>query len=637
LPREPSFEKVLQNIVRGTSSEVGEDFFSALVVNLSEALNVPAAWVSEYTAGYDQMHSLAFLLDGELITDVIFPVAGTPCEVVMKGGELVYFAEKVAGNFPDDPDLVSMGMVSYAGVPFLDPSGKALGHVAVMDRCSMLNKDFILGVLKIFASRAGAELIRIRAEREVKQRERKLAHLLESAPDSIVELGPDLQVLMLNDEACKLLGVTSADCLGRPFADFFARTELCGVNRLISKIKESCNSQQKTWLPGHLAISRPDKSEIPVELTVSHFLENDQSRFILIIRNINERLAAEEELRSLRLETQLLKEELSDILKSGNIIGTSSAILKVLNDVKQVARTNATVLINGQTGSGKELFARLIHDTSKRSDKPLVKVNCAAIPSGLIESELFGHVKGAFTGALEKRVGRFALADGGTIFLDEIGELPIDLQPKLLRVLQEGEFEPVGSSKTITVNVRIIAATNRDLKEMIEQQTFREDLYYRLSVFPIDLPSLCERGDDIVLLAETFIEKYSKEMGKSVLPYLTNEQKHRLKSYSWPGNIRELQNVIERAVITTQDSLIDLERSLPDQQDKTVFNTAAPTLADQPSQILNAEQLKSLEKINIQRALKQTGGRVSGEEGAAQLLGLPTSTLNSRIKALGIK
>ena len=637
MPREPSFEKVLQNIVRGTSSEVGEDFFSALVVNLSEALNVPAAWVSEYTAGYDQMHSLAFLLDGELITDVIFPVAGTPCEVVMKGGELVYFAEKVAGNFPDDPDLVSMGMVSYAGVPFLDPSGKALGHVAVMDRCSMLNKDFILGVLKIFASRAGAELIRIRAEREVKQRERKLAHLLESAPDSIVELGPDLQVLMLNDEACKLLGVTSADCLGRPFADFFARTELCGVNRLISKIKESCNSQQKTWLPGHLAISRPDKSEIPVELTVSHFLENDQSRFILIIRNINERLAAEEELRSLRLETQLLKEELSDILKSGNIIGTSSAILKVLNDVKQVARTNATVLINGQTGSGKELFARLIHDTSKRSDKPLVKVNCAAIPSGLIESELFGHVKGAFTGALEKRVGRFALADGGTIFLDEIGELPIDLQPKLLRVLQEGEFEPVGSSKTITVNVRIIAATNRDLKEMIEQQTFREDLYYRLSVFPIDLPSLCERGDDIVLLAETFIEKYSKEMGKSVLPYLTNEQKHRLKSYSWPGNIRELQNVIERAVITTQDSLIDLERSLPDQQDKTVLNTAAPTLADQPSQILNAEQMKSLEKINIERALKQTGGRVSGEEGAAQLLGLPTSTLNSRIKALGIK
>lgn len=637
MPREPSFEKVLQNIVRGTSSEVGEDFFSALVVNLSEALNVPAAWVSEYTAGYDQMHSLAFLLDGELITDVIFPVAGTPCEVVMKGGELVYFAEKVAGNFPDDPDLVSMGMVSYAGVPFLDPSGKALGHVAVMDRCSMLNKDFILGVLKIFASRAGAELIRIRAEREVKQRERKLAHLLESAPDSIVELGPDLQVLMLNDEACKLLGVTSADCLGRPFADFFARTELCGVNRLISKIKESCNSQQKTWLPGHLAISRPDKSEIPVELTVSHFLENDQSRFILIIRNINERLAAEEELRSLRLETQLLKEELSDILKSGNIIGTSSAILKVLNDVKQVARTNATVLINGQTGSGKELFARLIHDTSKRSDKPLVKVNCAAIPSGLIESELFGHVKGAFTGALEKRVGRFALADGGTIFLDEIGELPIDLQPKLLRVLQEGEFEPVGSSKTITVNVRIIAATNRDLKEMIEQQTFREDLYYRLSVFPIDLPSLCERGDDIVLLAETFIEKYSKEMGKSVLPYLTNEQKHRLKSYSWPGNIRELQNVIERAVITSQDRLIDLERSLPDQQDKTVLNTAAPTLADQPSQILNAEQMKSLEKINIERALKQTGGRVSGEEGAAQLLGLPTSTLNSRIKALGIK
>jgi len=637
LPSKPSFEKVLQNIVRGTSSKVGEDFFSALVVNLSEALNVPAAWVSEYTAGYDQMHSLAFLLDGELITDVIFPVAGTPCEVVMKGGELVYFAEKVAGNFPDDPDLVSMGMVSYAGVPFLDPSGKALGHVAVMDRCSMLNKDSILGVLKIFASRAGAELIRIRAEREVKQRERKLAHLLESAPDSIVELGPDLQVLMLNGEACKLLGVTSADCLGRPFADFFARTELCGVNRLISKIKESCNSQQKTWLSGHLAISRPDKSEIPVELTVSHFLENDQSRFILIIRNINERLAAEEELRSLRLETQLLKEELSDILKSGNIIGTSSAILKVLNDVKQVARTNATVLINGQTGSGKELFARLIHDTSKRSDKPLVKVNCAAIPSGLIESELFGHVKGAFTGALEKRVGRFALADGGTIFLDEIGELPIDLQPKLLRVLQEGEFEPVGSSKTITVNVRTIAATNRDLKEMIEQQTFREDLYYRLSVFPIDLPSLCERGDDIVLLAETFIEKYSKEMGKPVLPYLTNEQKHRLKAYSWPGNIRELQNVIERAVITSQDSLIDLERSLPDQQNKTVLNTAALTFIDQPSQILNAEQLKSLEKINIQRALKQTGGRVSGEEGAAQLLGLPTSTLNSRIKALGIK
>ena len=230
---------------------------------------------------------------------------------------------------------------------------------------------------------------------------------------------------------------------------------------------------------------------------------------------------------------------------------------------KEVAATDATVLILGETGTGKEVIARSIHRTSRRHNKPLIKVNCAAIPATLIESELFGHEAGAFTGATKKRDGRFAMAHGGTIFLDEVGELPLDLQSKLLRVLQEGEFEPVGSSQTRKVDVRVLAATNRDLQRAIGEGKFREDLYYRLNVFPIELPPLRERRGDIGALAAAFAEKFAKSMGRSIEP-LSADCIRRLEAYRWPGNVRELQNIIERAVITARDGKLNLDRALPE-------------------------------------------------------------------------
>jgi transcriptional regulator with GAF, ATPase, and Fis domain len=317
----------------------------------------------------------------------------------------------------------------------------------------------------------------------------------------------------------------------------------------------------------------------------------------------------------------------------GDMLGASPAMKELFESLKRVAVTDATVLVSGETGTGKELIARSIHQAGSRKDKPLVRVNCAAIPGTLMESEFFGHERGAFTGAATRREGRFALADGGTIFLDEVGELPLDLQAKLLRVLQEGEFEPLGSARTLKVNVRVIAATNRDLGEMVRDGKFREDLFYRLNVFPLRVPPLRERGGDVALLARTFTERYARRMGRR-LGALHPDDLRRLQEYRWPGNVRELQNVIERAIILATGERLDLHRAMPE--------TPAPALppadpATDDTRILSAKEFEALERANIERALAECGGKISGDNGAAGRLGLAASTLSSRMKALGIR
>jgi len=292
------------------------------------------------------------------------------------------------------------------------------------------------------------------------------------------------------------------------------------------------------------------------------------------------------------------------------------------------------VLILGETGTGKELIARAIHRASQRSQKQLIKVNCAAIPATLIESEFFGHEQGAFTGATKRRDGRFTLAHGGTIFLDEVGELPLDLQSKLLRVLQEGEFEPVGSSQTRKVDVRVIAATNRDVDKSVREGKFREDLYYRLNVFPILLPALRQRRADIGILATSFAQKYAQRMGRALEP-LSEDCLRRLEAYSWPGNVRELQNIIERAVITSRDGRLNLDRALP--ESVNAIAAALSTGENVNHRIRTAKELEELERQNIIAALESSDWKISGVNGAAQLLGMRPTTLSSRMKALGIE
>ena len=319
-----------------------------------------------------------------------------------------------------------------------------------------------------------------------------------------------------------------------------------------------------------------------------------------------------------------LKEEISTVYNFDEIIGESKLLKEVLQQVEMVAITDSNVLIRGNTGTGKEMIARAIHKLSPRADRALVKVNCPAIPDGLIESELFGHEKGAFTGALTSKIGKFELADGGTIFLDELGDLPLDAQAKLLRVLQEREFERVGSNETRKVDVRVIAATNRDLETAVRDGKFRADLYFRLNVFPIVLPSLVERKEDIPHLANYFTQKYANKLGKSIR-VIRREDIEKMKNYSWPGNIRELENIIDRAVIITRGDSLNIE-----------CKHIASTL-DAGSNSKKPFSLEENEREHISEVLKKTNWQIHGEKGAAKILGINPSTLRSRIVKLGIK
>jgi transcriptional regulator with GAF, ATPase, and Fis domain len=327
-----------------------------------------------------------------------------------------------------------------------------------------------------------------------------------------------------------------------------------------------------------------------------------------------------------------LKEEVDAVLNFGSIVGRSTALRLVLQQVSDVAATDATVLITGESGTGKELLAKEIHERGRRSRRPFIRVNCSAIPREMFESEFFGHVRGAFTGALRDRPGRFQVADGGTIFLDEIGDLPLDLQPKLLRVLQEGEYERVGEDVTRKVDVRVIAATNQDLAAHVQARRFRQDLFYRLNVFPLELPPLRTRKGDVALLASHTITEVSKRLG-TCPPVLTHEDAARLQQYEWPGNIRELQNVIERAVILSKGGRLRLDVALPHAAGPTVS-----TISDGASDdvILTDRECRDRERANVMKALERADGRIYGHGGAAELLGINPTTLASRLRALKI-
>ncbi|MGB7921890.1 MAG: sigma 54-interacting transcriptional regulator [Pyrinomonadaceae bacterium] len=340
--------------------------------------------------------------------------------------------------------------------------------------------------------------------------------------------------------------------------------------------------------------------------------------------------------RRLEMENVYLQEEVKAALDFGDIVGQSPALQKVLRQIELVAQTETSVLIEGESGTGKELVARAIHERSLRHNRPLIRVNCGSIPHELFESEFFGHVRGSFTGAIRDRIGRFQLADGGTLFLDEVGEIPLALQSKLLRVLQEGEFERVGEDRTRRVDVRIVAATNRDLRREVEQGKFRQDLYYRLSVFPIEVPPLRQRKEDIPLLAAHFINRSCSKLNCADTK-LTNRIAQQLQSYDWPGNIRELQNVIERAVILSQGGPLKLDLTVFSSPPKT--QPAAPQNADaaEHNKVLTVDDLRRIERDNIIKALEQTGNKVYGAGGAAQLLNTKPTTLTSRMKALGIR
>jgi PAS domain S-box-containing protein len=387
---------------------------------------------------------------------------------------------------------------------------------------------------------------------------------------------------------------------------------------------------------------RKDGTAFPVEYTSTPIHDGGRlAGAVVLFRDISDRKQAEEQLRQavseletlkrrLEMENAYLQEEIRVEHNHDQIVGRSQAIRRVIQQIELVAPTDAAVLITGESGTGKELIARAIHESSQRRERPLIRVNCAAIPRDLFESEFFGHVKGSFTGAVRDRAGRFELADGGTLLLDEVGEIPIELQGKLLRILQEGEFERVGGDRTHTVDVRIIAATNRNLPNEVAAGRFREDLYFRLNVFPIRSVALRERIEDVPLLASHFLAQAARRFGRDDLR-LTQADAQRLQGYDWPGNVRELENVIERAVIISRGDHLQLD--LPS-------GLRPPPSAEPPRDrepvIITESERRERDRIAIEQALKAAGGKVFGPGGAAEILGVKPTTLASRIKRLGI-
>ncbi|MBS0001123.1 MAG: sigma 54-interacting transcriptional regulator [Cyclobacteriaceae bacterium] len=616
--------------MEGTSACTGQQFFESLVKNLAEILDVFGVWVTEYLEDQNRLRALAFYLDGEFVDEYEYQVQGTPCEPVLTNEGICHIPDRVIELYPDDPDLEPLGAVSYMGIALKDVNGHVLGHLAILDNKPMDEIPEYFAIFRIFASRATAELSRMNSERVVMENKEKLDRLMNGAREMIIEFNDELNITQINRSVKDTLDYFNENDEKRSISSLFDEESMDKILNTIRDFRENSSDPSSVWIPGPLCCLKADHEKIPVEASISTYSYQREIFFALFIRNIQDQLQSENKIKKLDMETTLLKEKINEH-EFNDILGTSIAIQDTLNLVGQVAGTTSTVLIQGETGTGKELIAQAIHQASQRKNESFITLNCAALPAELIESELFGHVKGAYTGATQSRDGRFLLADQGTIFLDEIGELPLQLQPKLLRVLQEGTFESVGSSHTRKVDVRVIAATNRDLKTEVKLGKFREDLYYRLNVFPVPVPPLRKRGEDIILLAEAFMKKFSRKYGLAVAQ-LDHQNKMALRKYSWPGNVRELHNIVERAVIISRDGKINFLKLLPGTEMKEMGR-------ENPSEagiIYTEKEMIDMERKNILMALEKTNWKVSGKNGAANLLEIPSTTLNSRMIKLGI-
>ncbi len=588
----------------------------------------------------------------------VLPGRGTACNWVLQNRQWLVAATRddVRERFPLTFEVMTQeGMESLAALPLVS-GDRARGVLFFMAAGRGTYRDLRRGLVEQVAAAVAAALDNCLAHEELRQQsklalaesEERFRDLFDEAPIAYVHEGLDTRFIRANRAAMRILGIMPGEVAGTygksfipdsPDAQRRLRQALESIGRgtdtsgVVLELRRKDNGRP-IWIQWW---SRPDPS-------------GTYTRTMFI--DITERVLMEQEKKRLEAQNTYLQEEIRSEHNFDEIVGNSPALLDVLRQVDQVAPADSTALIIGETGTGKELVARAIHDRSARKARPLVKVNCGAISAGLVESELFGHVKGAFTGALANRDGRFRVADGGTIFLDEVGELPLETQVKLLRVLQEQEFEPIGSSRTVKVDVRIIAATNRDLSAAVAEGKFRRDLYYRLNVFPIHVPPLRERAVDLPLLVSFFLQRFAKKFGKPV-KQLSQAAMLRLTGYSWPGNIRELQNVIERAILLSPGDALQLA---PD------FGPTPTTLGSRREEVPTAVRssksegrkteglvssavtgaeggasLEDVERRHIEAVLEQTNWMIEGDRGAAKTLNLNPSTLRSRMQKLGIK
>lgn len=625
--------EMLRIISKGTAAVIGGDFFRSLAYHIILSTGIRYAIVTEcVNAEKSRVRTMVYMERDKFLDNFEYDLTGTPCEIVMRG-ENYYCTTDLDSFFPKDA-----GVKSYFGVPIYLTNGEIAGHIAVFDTKPMTVSTRQLNILEIFASRAGAEIERkvadeklmaANAELEIllKESEERFRDLFEEAPIAYVHEGLDSKFIKANRAALRILGVKPEEV---PF--MYGKSLVPNTPEAQRRVKEAFELVGRgTDTSGVILELRRKDNGKPI--WIQWWSNPDPSgRFTrTMFIDITDKVLMEQEQGRLQAQNQYLQEEIKLTHNFNEIMSKSKKFHSVLQKVEQVAATDATVLILGESGTGKELLCRAIHSISKRGSRPLVKINCAALPANLIESELFGHEKGAFTGAVTQKIGRFELADGGTLFLDEIGELPLELQPKLLRVLQEGEFERLGSSKTLKVDVRIIAATNRDLQSSVNEKEFRSDLYYRLNVFPIYSPPLRERKEDIPLLVNHFCKKHGVKLGKKItsVPQATLDL---LTSYDWPGNVRELENIIERGLIISSTAILDLGEWRPLKSEVSSSQIAR--------QDVSANQSKSLEDIERQHiidVLNSTNWKIRGDNGAAKILDLNPTTLEARMKKLGIE
>jgi formate hydrogenlyase transcriptional activator len=659
--------EMLRIISEGTASAIGKDFFRLLAQKIIVSLGIRYAIVTECAnSAKTRVRTLVYIERDNFLEDFEYDLNGTPCEIVMTGQS--YFCTK-------DLDLLfpkEVGVKAYFAVPIYLSNGEVIGHIAVFDTKPLEINPEKLDILKIFASRAGAEIERKRKDELIQSNMERYKSIFDFSPVGLCE--EDFSEVKKHVDELKSIHGLDLKSIFEKFPDevfnSWRRVKRIRVNQAqlnvfdVESEEEYSQYLQETYMPmpakgllltfesGVTQFERETeiiskagrKKMMKVKRVIIPGAEQDWSKSLISCVDITELKKVQESLKKSLDEVQLLKEQLEaentylqqEIKLNHNfeeIVSNSAVFRSVLEKVEQVAETDATVLILGESGTGKELIARAIHSVSNRGNRPLVKINCAALPSNLIESELFGHEKGAFTGAITQKVGRFELAHGGTLFLDEIGEMPLDLQSKLLRVLQEGEFERVGSSKTLKVDVRIIAATNRDLEASVDSKEFRTDLFYRLNVFPILSPPLRQRKEDIPFLVNHFCKKYGTRFNKKIQS-VSKPVLEKLMAYDWPGNVRELENIIERGIIVSKGGVLEMGDWLPKVDKQT--NPAAKRANDSPPTAAKKESMRDVEHQHILDTLEKTNWKIRGENGAAKILGLNPTTLEARMKKLGI-
>ena len=566
---------------------------------------------------------------------VIGPGHG-PCSMAAYRREPVFVSDFLSDpdwlHFRDKP--VSAGLMAGWSHPIIGHDGQVLGTFGMYFREVRKPTSSEIQLIADASHVAGIAIERDRSRtalnvafEEVRKSEGQLRQIVDAIPQAVVVLGADGSVVYVNQTVLDYTGMPREDAMETDFRERVFHPD--DLERL-RETRKNGFSGRSPW-ENEVRVRAKDGAYRWFLIRYNPLLDDrgELIRWCAAGTDIHDRKREEEKLRE---ENLALREEISRSSPYEEIVGSSLPLRRVLSQIGKVAPTDSTVLILGETGTGKELIASVIHQRSRRSTRPFIRVNCAAIPPSLVASELFGHEKGAFTGATQRRLGRFEAADGGTIFLDEIGDLTADTQVALLRVLQEREFERVGSNQPTSIDVRVLAATNRDLEAAVAAGTFREDLFYRLNVFPIHIPALRERKDDIPLLVEYLVERNSKKVGKRFRQIKKNTLEL-FQDYDWPGNIRELQNVVERAVILSEDETFSVDEAW---LQRRAFQLSTQISPRRGMLATIEKEFADRERKTIESALKASGGRVSGENGAAERLGVPPQTLDSKIANLGI-